>query len=88
MGWLSCVCVSPHPLQLGIFEAFKVKNAALLSATEAAEMILRVGAARLLTAAVDRGCWHIRQGCTWGQGVKAGVGPERLQRFFLLCELL
>ncbi|KAI3425807.1 hypothetical protein D9Q98_007782 [Chlorella vulgaris] len=28
--------------QLGIFEAFKVKNAALLSATEAAEMILRV----------------------------------------------
>lgn len=29
-------------LQLGIFEAFKVKNAALLSATEAAEMILRV----------------------------------------------
>ncbi|KAL4423331.1 hypothetical protein ABPG77_006126 [Micractinium sp. CCAP 211/92] len=28
--------------QLGIFEAFKVKHAALLSATEAAEMILRV----------------------------------------------
>ena len=27
---------------LGIFEAFKVKNAALMSATEAAEMILRV----------------------------------------------
>jgi hypothetical protein len=27
---------------LGIYEAFKVKNAALLSATEAAEMILRV----------------------------------------------
>ena len=34
----------PLPLhaQLGIFEAFKVKHAALLSATEAAEMILRV----------------------------------------------
>jgi T-complex protein 1 subunit beta len=28
--------------QLGIFEAFKVKQAVLLSATEAAEMILRV----------------------------------------------
>lgn len=27
---------------MGIFEAFKVKHAALLSATEAAEMILRV----------------------------------------------
>lgn len=33
---------APLPLQLGIFEAFKVKHAALLSATEAAEMILRV----------------------------------------------
>jgi T-complex protein 1 subunit beta len=28
--------------KLGIFEAFKVKQAVLLSATEAAEMILRV----------------------------------------------
>lgn len=32
------------PLQLGIYEAFKVKGSALMSATEAAEMILRVGA--------------------------------------------
>lgn len=31
-----------NPVQLGIFEAFKVKGSALMSATEAAEMILRV----------------------------------------------
>ena len=29
------------PVQLGIYEAFKVKASALMSATEAAEMILR-----------------------------------------------
>ena len=33
---------SPPAFQRGIYEAFKVKSAALMSATEAAEMILRV----------------------------------------------
>ena len=43
----SCVLI-PYPLQvgdmeeLGIYESFKVKQAVIVSATEAAEMILRV----------------------------------------------